>query len=86
MLRVAMKKTNKKSLKAVVAEFRRCIAHYRAQGASEERIRQVLGEAIHGAFHEVKDPEERAWLCEEFDKAARVTAIVSSHASNRMLH
>jgi hypothetical protein len=54
MLRVAMKKTNKKSLKAVVAEFRRCIAHYRAQGASEERIRQVLGEAIHGAFHEVK--------------------------------
>jgi hypothetical protein len=83
MLFTTMKK---KSLKAVVAEFRRCIAYHRAQGASEERIRQILGEALHLAFHEVKDPEQRTWLCEEFDKAARVTAIVSRHPSSGMLH
>jgi hypothetical protein len=83
MLSTTMKK---KSLKAVATEFRRCMAHHRAQGASEERIRQILGEAIHLAFREVKDPEERAWLCEQFDKAVRVTAIVSSHPSSGMLH
>jgi hypothetical protein len=34
----------------------------------------------------VKDPEQRTWLCEEFDKAARVRAIVSRHPSSGMLH
>jgi hypothetical protein len=48
---------DKKSLKAVLVEFRRSIAHY----ASGKRIRQLLGEAIHLAFQEVKDPELRAW-------------------------
>jgi hypothetical protein len=81
-----MKKRGRKSLVAVVAEFRKCIAHHRAQGASDEGIRQILGEAIHLAFQEVKDPEDRAWLCEELDKATRVTAIVSSHPSSGMLH
>ena len=56
MLSTAMKKTDKKSLKAVVAEFRRRIVRHRAQRSSEERIRQILGEAIHLAFREVKDP------------------------------
>jgi hypothetical protein len=84
MLSTGMKKTDKKSLKAVVAEFRRCIARDRAQHSSEERIRQILGEAIHLAFQEVKDREERAWLCEEFDKAARVGAI--THPASRKLH
>ena len=84
MLSTGMKKTDKKSLKAVVAEFRRCIARHRAQHSSEERIRQNLGEAIHLAFQEVKDREERAWLCEEFDKAARVGAI--THPASRKLH
>jgi hypothetical protein len=32
----------------------------------------------------VKDREERAWLCEEFDKAARVGAI--THPASRKLH
>lgn len=86
MLRTAMKKTDKKFLKAVVAEFRRCIASHRGQRSSEERIRQILGEAIHLAFQEVKDPQERAWLCEEFDKAVRVEAIVVTHPASRKLH
>jgi hypothetical protein len=59
MLCTAMGTTNKKSLEAVLAEFRRGIAHHRSQGASDERIRQLLGEAIHLAFKEVKDPELR---------------------------
>ena len=86
MLTAAMKQADKKSLEAVVAEFRRGIAHHRAQGASEERIRQILGEAIHLAFQEVRDPEQRAWLCEEFDKAARVSPILASHLTSRLLH
>jgi hypothetical protein len=51
MLCTAMGTTNKKSLEAVLAEFRRGIAHYRAQGASDERIRQLLGEAINLALN-----------------------------------
>lgn len=64
--------TDKKSLEAMLAEFRKGIAHHRAQGVSEERIRQVLGEAIWLAFQQVKDPELRAWLCVEFSKAAQL--------------
>jgi hypothetical protein len=86
MLRTAMGTIDKKSLKVVLAEFRRGIAHHRSQGASDERIRQLLGEAIHLAFQEVKDSELRVWLCEEFDKAARVEPILASHPASRMLH
>ena len=86
MLCAAMGTTDKKSLEAVLEEFRRGIAHHRAQGASDERIRQLLGEAIHLAFKEVKDPELRAWLCEELDKAARVGPILASHPASRKLH
>ena len=57
---------DKKSLEPVLAEFRTGIAHHRAQGATEQRIRQILGEAIWLAFQQVKDPELRAWLCDEF--------------------
>ena len=78
--------TNKKSLETVLAEFRRGIAHHRAQGATEERIRQILGEAIYLAFQQVKDPEQRAWLCEEFSKAASVAPIVTNYPASRMLH
>jgi hypothetical protein len=76
----------KKSLEAVVAEFRAGIAHYRATGATKERIRQILGEAIWLAFQEVKEPEERAWLCDEFSKAARVAPIIASHPASQTLH
>ena len=78
--------SDKKSLEAVLAEFRRGIAHHRAQGATEERIRQILGEAIHLAFQQVKDREQRAWLCEEFSKAARVAPIVTNHPASPTLH
>jgi len=78
--------TNKKSLEPVLAEFRRGIAHHRAQGVTEERIRQILGEAIYLAFQQVKDREQRAWLCEEFSKAARVAPIVTNHPVSPTLH
>jgi hypothetical protein len=86
MLRPAMGTTDKKSLEAVLAEFRKGIAYHRAQGVSEERIRQILGEAIWLAFQQVKDPELRTWLCVEFSKAARVAPIVANHPASRMLH
>ena len=87
MLSTAMKQTDKRSLELVIAEFRRGIAHHRRQGVSDKRIRQILGEAIHLAFQVVKDPEQRAWLCEEFYKAARVPSpILASHAASRLLH
>jgi hypothetical protein len=76
----------KKSLEAVVAEFRIGIAHHRAKGASEERIRQILGESIWLAFQQVEDPELRVWLCEEFRKAARVAPIVTTHPASPTLH
>ena len=76
----------KKFLEAVLAEFRTDIAHHRAEGASEERIRQILGEAIWLAFQQVEDPELRAWLCDEFSKAARVAPIVTNHPASRRLH
>ena len=72
MLYTSMGTKNKKSLEAVLAEFRRDIAHYRSESASNERIRRLLGEAIHVAFQEIKDPELRAWFCDELDKAAQV--------------
>ena len=78
--------SDKKSLEAVLAEFRRGIAHHRAQGATEDRIRQILGEAIHLAFQQVKDREQRAWLCEEFSKAARVALIVTNHPASPTVH
>ena len=76
----------KKSLEAVLAEFRTGIAHHRATGVSEERIRQILGESIWLAFQQVEDPELRAWLCEEFSKAAKVAPIVTNHPASSTLH
>jgi hypothetical protein len=76
----------KRSLKTVLAEFRKGIAHHRAQGATEERIRQLLGEAIYLAFQHVKDPEHRVWLVDELSKAARVAPIMTNHPASRILH
>ena len=78
--------TDKKSLELVLAEFRQGIAHHRAQGVSEERIRHILGEAIWLAFQQVKDPELRAWLCVEFSKAAHLAPIITNHPANWTLH
>jgi len=82
----AMDAKAKKSLEAALAEFRKGIAHHRGQGATEKRIRQILGESIWLAFQEVADPELRAWLCEEFSKAARVAPIVTNHPTSPTVH
>jgi hypothetical protein len=76
----------KKSLEAVVAEFRTGIAHHRAEGATEERIRRILGESIWLVFQQVEDPELRAWLCDEFSKAARVAPIITNYPASPTLH
>jgi hypothetical protein len=82
----AMDAKAKKSLEAALAEFRKGIAHHRGQGATEKRIRQILGESIWLAFQEVADPELRAWLCEEFSKAARVAPIVTNQPTSPTVH
>jgi hypothetical protein len=70
----------------VLEEFRRGIAHHRAEGATEERIRQLLGASMWLVLQEVDDPTLRAWLCEEFTKAAQLTPIVTNHPANWTLH
>jgi hypothetical protein len=76
----------KKSLEAVLVEFRKGIAHHRAAGATDERIKHILGASIWLAFQQVEDPELRAWLCEEFSKAARVSPIIPNHPASPTLH
>ena len=76
----------KKSLELVLAEFRKGIAHHRAEGATEERIRQILSASIRLAVQEVHDPKLCVWLCDEFSKAARVAPIVNSHPLSHALH
>jgi len=68
----------KKRFEPVMEEFRIGIAHHRAEGATEALIKRLLGESIWLAFNEVEDPEVRAWLCDEFRKASRVSPILSN--------
>jgi hypothetical protein len=75
----------KERFKPVIEGFRRGIAHQRAEGATEALIKRLLGESIWLAFQEV-DPELRAWLCDEFSKAARVSPIVTSYPLSRTVH
>jgi hypothetical protein len=86
MLVLAMGAQDKKFLEEVLAEFREGIAFHRTQGATEERIRQILGEAIWLAFREVEDPAVRAWICEEFNNAARLAPIVTSYPVSLTRH
>jgi hypothetical protein len=72
----------RRSLELVLAEFRKGIAHHRAQGATEERIRQILSASIRLAVQEVEDAKLCVWLCDEFSKAA----IVNSHPLSQTLH
>ena len=76
----------KERFSPVIAEFRTGIAHHRAEGADEALIKRLLGEAIWLALREVEDAEIRAWLCEEFSKAARVPPIVSTCPGNPTVH
>ena len=79
-------KKAKQRFRPVVDEFRRGIAHHRAEGATEERIRQLLGASLWLVLQEVDDPIVRAWLCEEFTKAARLAPILTNCSANSTLH
>jgi hypothetical protein len=76
----------KKSLELVLAEFRKGIAHHRAEGATEGRIRQILSASIRFAVQEVHDPKLCVWLCDEFSKAANLAPIVNGHSPSLTLH
>ena len=76
----------KKRFKRVIAEFRRGIAKRRAEGATEALVKRLLGESIWLAVQEVEDPELRAWVCDEFSKAARVSPIVTNHPLGPTVH
>jgi hypothetical protein len=73
-------------LSHVLAEFRKGIAHHRAEGATEERIKQILSASVRLAVQEVDDPELCAWLCEESSKAARVAPIVNNYPLSQTMH
>ena len=62
----------KESLQPILDEFREGIAHHRAAGASEARIKQILSASVRLAVQQVHDPELCVWLCEEFAIAAEL--------------
>ena len=82
----AMDAKAKEALKPVLAEFREGIAHHRAEGATEERIKQILSATVRLAVQQVDDPELCLWLCDEFTKAANVAPIVTNHPVSPTLH
>ena len=75
----------KERLEPILAEFREGIAHYRAEGASEERIKQILTAAVRLAVEQVHDPVLCIWLCEEFTRIARLSPIVANHPATPTL-
>jgi hypothetical protein len=76
----------KERLEPILAEFRKGIAHHRADGATEERINQILAASVRLAVQQVDDPELCLWLCDEFTKAAKVAPIVTNHPASLTLH
>ena len=76
----------KLSLEPVLEEFRDGIAHHRAEGATEERIKQILSASVRLAIVQVDDPELCLWLCDEFRKVADVAPIVTNHPASPTLH
>jgi hypothetical protein len=76
----------KRSLELVLAEFRTGIAHHRAEGATEERIRQILSASIRLAVQEVHDAKLCVWLCDEFNKAASTDGNGGRYAKKRRYH
>ena len=86
VLLLLMDTKTKRSLEFVLAEFRRGIAHHRTEGATEERIRQVLSASIRLVVQEVPDPHLCVWLCDEFSKAAKVAPIVNGHPLSQTPH
>jgi len=47
----------KERFEPILAEFREGIAHHRAEGATEERIKQILSASVRLAKQQVEDPE-----------------------------
>ena len=76
----------KERLQPILAEFRKGIAHHRAAGATEQRIKNIVAASIRLAIQQVDDPELCAWLCDEFSKAAHVAPIVTNYPASRTLH
>ena len=76
----------KEHLELILAEFRKGIAHHRAEGATEERIKQILSASLRLAVQQVRDPELCAWLCNEFSKAAHMAPILNNYPASRTLH
>ena len=69
----------KELLQRVLEEFREGIAHHRAEGASEARIKQILSASVRLAVQQVRDPELCVWLCEEFAIAADLAERPTLH-------
>jgi hypothetical protein len=75
----------KERFEPILAEFREGIAHHRAEGASEGRIKQILAAAVRLAVEQVDDPVLCIWLCEEFTRIARLAPIVANHPATPRL-
>ena len=73
-------------LQRVLEEFREGIAHHRAEGASEARIKQILSASVRLAGQQIDDPELCVWLCEEFAMAAKLAPILATHPKSPTLH
>jgi len=76
----------KQRLEPILAEFRKGIALHRAQGATEERIQQILSASVRLAVQQVDDPALCIWLCEQFSKAANAAPIMTNHPANSTRH
>lgn len=76
----------KELLERVLEEFREGIAHHRAEGASEARIKQILSASVRLAVQQVHDPELCVWLCEEFAIATGLEPIVANCPESPTLH
>ena len=79
-------KTTKQRFAHILEEFRKGIAHHRAMGTTENRIKNILSASVRLAVHQVEDPELCAWLCERFTEAAKREPIAATHDSSRKLH
>ena len=82
---VMLEETAKERLEPLLAEFREGIAHHRAEGASEERIKQILAAAVQLAVEQVDDPVLCVWLCEEFTRIASLAPIVPNYPATPRL-
>ena len=70
----------------ILEEFRRGIAHHRAKGTTENRIKNILTASVRLAVQQVEDPELCVWLCDRFTEAAKVAPITANHESSLKLH